>query len=161
MHFLARFRVLTKILGIVAMLTVLLGTVAYLAIAALAAQNDNAEKMAAAAKRSLMAARANQSVIALNRAEFRGALDPSNENRSAAQEVIVEQLKLFHERMEEVRKTPDSQAQAMLSGVDEAFSAYEQSLKATMAAAEAASTAKITDSAEKLLDVTRRSSAAA
>jgi len=43
MHFLARFRVLTKILGIVAMLTVLLGTVAYLAIAALAAQNDNAE----------------------------------------------------------------------------------------------------------------------
>jgi methyl-accepting chemotaxis protein len=161
MHFLARFRVLTKILGIVAMLTVLLGTVAYLAIAALAAQNDNAEKMAAAAKRSLIAARANQNVIALNRAEFRGALDPSNENRSAAQEVIVEQLKLFHERMEEVRKTPDSQAQAMLSGVDEAFSAYEQSLKATMAAAEAASTAKVTDSAEKLLDVTRRSSAAA
>jgi methyl-accepting chemotaxis protein len=161
MHFLGRFRVLTKILAIVGMLALLMGTVAYIGIAALAAQNSNAEMMVAAAKRSLLAARANQNVIALNRAEFRSALDPRDENRKAAHEVIEQQLAQFHERMAEVRKTPDSQAQAMLPGVEEAFAAYEQSLRTTMSATEAAASGKITEAAQKLSDVAMKSRAAA
>jgi len=161
MQFLGRFRILTKILAIVGLLAVLMGTVAYVAISALAAQNSNAEMMAAAAKRSLLAARANQNVLALNRAEFRSALDPRDENRRAAREVIDQQLSQFRERLAEVRKTPDSQAQAMLAGVEEAFAAYEQSLKATMSATEVAASGNITDSAQKLVDITMKSRVAA
>jgi methyl-accepting chemotaxis protein len=47
--------------------------------------------MSASAHRALLAARANQNVIAMNRAEFRSALDPRDENRLAAQDVIREQ----------------------------------------------------------------------
>jgi methyl-accepting chemotaxis protein len=161
MHFLGRFRTLTKILAIVGLLAVLMADVAYIAISALAEQNYNAEKMALAAQRSLSAARANQSVLAISRAEFRSALDPRDENRNAARKVIDEQLGMFRERMEDVRKTPDGQALAMLPGVEEAFAAYQQSLKATQSAAAEAAAEKITDSADKLRAIVMKSRAAA
>ncbi len=159
MHFLGRFRVLTKILAIVTMLAALMGGGSFVAIQALSLQNANAEKMALAAKRSLFAARANQSLVALNRAEYRSALDPSDSNRLAAQKIIEEQLAAFRQRLDEVRKTPDQQALAMLPAVQDAFSAYEKSLKATISAAEAAASEKVTTSAQALLATVTKSRA--
>ena len=161
MNFLGRFRVLTKIVAIVSLLAALTATVAYIAVSALATMNSNAESMAKAGNRALVAARANQNVIALNRAEFRAALDPRDDNRNFTQKIIEEQLKQFNERMEDIRKTPDEQARAMLPAVQEAFTAYQQTLKETMAATAAAASGKITDSAQKLLDVTVKSREAA
>jgi methyl-accepting chemotaxis protein len=157
MQFLGRFRVLTKILAIVAMLAALMGGGSFVAIRALSTQNYNAEKMTLAAKRSLLAARANQDVIALNRAEYRSALDPSDANRLAAQRVIEEQLTAFRERFDEIKKTADQQVQAMLPAVQGTLAAYEDSLKATKAAAEAASAEKITTSAQALLATVMKS----
>jgi methyl-accepting chemotaxis protein len=161
MHFLGRFRVLTKILAIVILLSALMGGGSLIAIHALSLQNYNAEKMALAAKRSLFAARANQSLIALNRAEYRSALDPSDTNRLATQKVIEEQLTAFRQRLDEVRKTVDPEVQAMLPEVQNAFAAYEKSLKATMSAAEAAASDKITASAQALLSTVMKSRAIA
>ncbi|MGA2998357.1 methyl-accepting chemotaxis protein [Bradyrhizobium sp.] len=161
MHFLGRFRVLPKILAIVLLLAALMGGGSFVAIRALSSQNSNAEIMALAAKRSLFAARANQSLIATNRAEYRSALDPSDSNRQADQKVIEEQMASFRQRLEEVRKTPDQQAQAMLPAVQDAFSAYEKSLKATMSAVETASSEKITTSAQALLATVMKSRAIA
>jgi methyl-accepting chemotaxis protein len=151
MHFLGRFRILPKILAIVTVLSALMGGGSFVAIHALSMQNYNAEKMALAAKRSLVAARANQSIIALNRAEYRSALDPTDANRMAAQKVIDEQLAAFHQRLDEVKKTTDPEVQAMLPEVQNAFSAYEKSLKTTMSAVEAAASEKVTTSAQSLL----------
>jgi methyl-accepting chemotaxis protein len=153
MHFLGRFRILTKILFVVGVLAALIAGVAYIAIDALAIQNDNAKKLTWAATRTLLAARANQNVIAMNRAEYRIALDPRDENRGAAQKVIEEQLKEFRERMDEVKKTPDRQAQAMLPELNEAFSNYERSLVTTGVAAKAAATLETADTAAKLLAI--------
>jgi methyl-accepting chemotaxis protein len=161
MRFLGRFRVLTKILAIVILLAALMGGGSFVAIRALSSQNSNAEIMALAAKRSLFAARANQSLIALNRAEYRSALDPSDSNRLAAQKVIEEQMAAFRQRLEEIKKTPDQQALAMLPAVQDAFSAYEKSLKATMSAVETASSEKITTSAQVLLATVMKSRAIA
>ena len=161
MHFLGRFRVLTKILAIVILLSALMGGGSFIAIQALSSQNANAEKMALAAKRSLVAARANQNLITLNRAEYRSALDPSDANRLAAQKVIDENLKLIRERLDEVKKTPDQQALAMLPAVQDAFTAYEKSLKATMSAVEAAASDKVTASAQALLATVMKSRAIA
>jgi methyl-accepting chemotaxis protein len=161
MHFLGRFRVLTKIVAIVSLLGALTAAVAYIAVTALAAMNSNAESMAMAGDRALVAARASQDVIALNRAEFRAALDPRDENRNFAQKIIDDQLKLFTQRLEDLKKSPDAQVQALLPAVQQSFASYQQTLKATMAATNAAASDKITDSAQKLLEVTVKSRAAA
>ena len=82
MSFLARFRILTKILAIVVVMAAVAAGISFLGIHALASLNDGADNMKFAAQRALDAARANQNVIALNRAEFRVALDPTAENRA-------------------------------------------------------------------------------
>src|SRR4051794_40003697 len=102
MSLLARFRILTKILSIVLLLSAVAGGIAYYGIQALSSLNDGANNMQAAATRSLAAARMNQNVLALNRAEFRAALDPRAENRIEARKVVDDQLKQFTERFEQV-----------------------------------------------------------
>jgi methyl-accepting chemotaxis protein len=161
MHFLGRFRILTKILAIVILLSGVAGMMAYLGISALADLSEKADVMSSAARRALLAARANQSVIALNRAEFRSALDPRDENRLAAREVIETQLKLYQEHFDEVSKTVDEKAKAMLPDVREAFTAYKTQLNSTLAAIEAEKSSKLSDSADRLRDTAMKSRGAA
>ena len=150
MSLMGRFRILPKILAIILLLAGALALTAYVAISALRAQNENAEIMTSAAKRALMAVRASQNIIAMNSAEFRSALDPRDENRLDARKEIEEQFKQFHERFEVVTKTRDAEAQALLPAVREALATYEQDLKTTLAAIDAASSAKLTETAERL-----------
>ncbi|MFX9915813.1 hypothetical protein ABTP64_18565, partial [Acinetobacter baumannii] len=84
MKFLGRFRILSKILGIVFLLCGIAAAIAWIGVSALGELSEKADIMSTSAKRALLAARANQNVIALNRAEFRSALDPRDDNRLAA-----------------------------------------------------------------------------
>ncbi|MCK1737818.1 HAMP domain-containing protein [Bradyrhizobium sp. 138] len=161
MHFLGRFRILTKILGIVALLCAISASIAYIGVSALADLNDKADVMSTAARRALLAARANQNVIALNRAEFRSALDPRDDNRLSAREVIDTQLKQYQERFDQVSGTLDEQAKAMLPAVREAFSVYKSQLDTTLTVVEGEKSAKLSDSADKLRDTAMKSRAAA
>jgi methyl-accepting chemotaxis protein len=161
MDFLGRVRILTKILVIVFLLSGIGAALAFIGVAALGQLSAKAELMSAASQRALLAARANQNVIALNRAEFRSALDPRDENRLAARQVIDEQLKQYQERFDEVSRTPDEQALAMLPAAREAFAAYKSQLDATLKAIEAERSSKLSDSADKLRDVALKSRAAA
>lgn len=161
MHFLGRFRILTKILGIVALLCVIAASIAYIGVSALADLNGKADAMSSAARRALLAARANQNVIALNRAEFRSALDPRDENRLSAREVIDTQLKQYQERFDQVTGTLDEQARAMLPAVREAFSAYKSQLETTLTVIDGERSTKLSDSADKLRDTAMKSRAAA
>jgi methyl-accepting chemotaxis protein len=161
MHFLGRFRVLTKILSIVGLLTGISAVMADVGISALGDLSEKANVMSVSANRALLAARANQNVIALNRAEFRSALDPRDENRLAAREVIEAQLKQYDERFKEVSNTGDEHAKAMLPAVREAFAAYKTQLNSTLAAVDAEKSAKLSDSADRLRETTMKSRAAA
>ncbi|MDA9493749.1 methyl-accepting chemotaxis protein [Bradyrhizobium sp. CCBAU 11361] len=161
MHFLGRFRILSKILGIVVLLCGIGAAIAWLGVSALSDLSEKAGVMSTAAKRALLAARANQNVIALNRAEFRSALDPRDDNRLAARDVINAQLKQYQERFDEVSQTPDEKAKTLLPGVREAFSAYKSQMDTTLAAVDAEKSAKLSDSADKLRDTAMKSRAAA
>ena len=161
MHFLGRFRILSKILGIVVLLCGIGAAIAWIGVSALSDLSEKADVMSTAAKRALLAARANQNVIALNRAEFRSALDPRDDNRLAARDVINAQLKQYQERFDEVSQTPDEKAKAMLPGVREAFSAYKIQMDTTLAAVDAEKSAKLSDSADKLRDTAMKSRTAA
>ena len=160
MHFLGRFRILTKVLAIVILLSGIAATIAYVGVSALGQLSEKADLMSSAARRALLAARANQNVIALNRAEFRSALDPRDENRLAAREVIQAQLKQYQERFDQVSQTVDDQAKAMLPAAREAFAAYQTELNATLAAIDAEKSSKLSESAEKLRDRAMKSRAA-
>jgi methyl-accepting chemotaxis protein len=157
MHFLGRFRILTKILSIVILLSGIAGLMAYLGISALGDLSEKADLMSSAARRALVAARANQNVLALNRAEFRSALDPRDENRLAAREVIETELKQYQERFEEVSKTVDEKAKAMLPGVREAFAAYKSQMDATLAAIDAEKSTPLSQSADRLRETAMKS----
>jgi methyl-accepting chemotaxis protein len=152
MSFMGRFRILPKILAIIVLLAGALALTASIAISALRMQNENAEVMTSAGKRALLATRANNNILSISRAEYRSALDPRDENRLAARKVIDEQLREFGDRLETMGKTSDAQAQALMPGVREAFSNYQQALTQTLSAVDAASSAKVTDTAEKLRD---------
>jgi methyl-accepting chemotaxis protein len=161
MAMLARFSILTKVLAIVVLLSGIAAGMAWLGISALGQLNENAEHMAASANRALLAARANQNVIALNRAEFRSALDPRDENRLAARQVIDAQLREYQERFDQVSQTPDEQAKALLPAAREAFGAYRSQLDATLSAIEGQKGATLTESAGLLRDTAMKSRAAA
>ncbi|UPT85604.1 methyl-accepting chemotaxis protein [Bradyrhizobium barranii subsp. apii] len=161
MHFLGRFRILSKILGIVLLLCGIGAAIAWIGVSALSDLSEKADVMSTAVKRALLAARANQNVIALNRAEFRSALDPRDDNRLAARDVINAQLKQYQERFDEVSQTPDEKAKTLLPGVREAFSAYKSQMDTTLAAVDAEKSAKLSDSADKLRDIAMKSRTAA
>lgn len=161
MHLLGRFRILPKILAIVVMLATMMAALSYIAITALAVQNENAERMAAGAKRTLEAARARQRVLALNRAEFQRALDPTSQDPKAARKAADEMLAQFRDLMNSVGKTGDSKVQAMLPGVQESLASYERLLNETISSTDAASSQKVTESAAKLRLTIQKSEAAA
>ncbi|OKO83186.1 chemotaxis protein [Bradyrhizobium sp. NAS80.1] len=161
MNFLGRFRILSKILGNVVLLCGIGAAIAWIGVSALSDLSEKADVMSTAARRALFAARANQNVIALNRAEFRSALDPRDDNRLAAREIINNQLKQYQERFDEVSQTPDEKAKALLPGVRDAFAAYKSQMDATLAAVEAEKSSKLSESADKLRDTAMKSRVAA
>ena len=107
MSFLARFRALTKILAVVMLLALLAVGITWLGVSAMSSLNDGAANMCSAAKRALVATRAAQAVLVLNRSEFAVALDPSDQNRTEMKKAIEAQLKNFQERIEDTGKTRD------------------------------------------------------
>jgi methyl-accepting chemotaxis protein len=159
--FMGRFRILTKVLAIVLMLSCVAATMAWLGISALGDLSEKADLMSVAARRALLAARANQNVLALNRAEFRSALDPSDENRLAARELIQAQLKQYDERFALVSETVDEKAKAMLPEVKDAFGAYKAQLDKTLAAIDTEKSDNISESAARLRDAALKSRTAA
>src|SRR5689334_9376637 len=161
MLFLARFRILPKILAIILFMAAIASGIAWVGSSALSELNGNADNMAAAAKRSLEAARASQNVLAMNRAEFRSALDPRPENREAARKVIQDNLKHFEEAVTDLSKNRNEKVRAMIPEVKTAFGAYQKTLENTLRLVDAASDAQLSDVTLKLRDAAMASRGAA
>src|SRR5262245_35556737 len=128
MALLARFQVLTKIIAVVMLLSALAAGITWLGVHALSKVNAEATEMSSAAQRALIATRATQAVLVLNRTEYAAALDPTPENRTEMYKAIEAQLKNFQERIDETGKTPDEKARSMMPAVKEAFAAYKKGL---------------------------------
>src|SRR5581483_8152874 len=152
MSFLSGFRVLTKILGVVFLLAAVAAGITYYGIEALAQLNRGAGNMEAAARRSLTAARMNQNVLAMSRAEFRVALDPRKENAAAARKLADEQIAQFGTYLEEISNLRDEQAMHLVPAVKTAFAEYRRSLEGTFSKAEAAKNMEVSRLSEELRD---------
>ena len=161
MSFLARFRVLTKIISIVMLMAAIAAGISWLGVHALGSLNDGADEMSRASRRALTAARANQNVLVLSRSEFRAVLDPRQENRQQVRTIVDEQLKQLNDRIEDIGKTRDEQARALLPAVKESWSAYQQSMENTYRLLDGVKDAKLDEITERLHGAAMNSQAAA
>jgi methyl-accepting chemotaxis protein len=161
MSFLARFKVLTKILAIVAFMAAIAICLGWLGISSLAKLDDGSGEIGRASKRALTGARANQNVLALNRAEFRIALDPRPEKVVEGKQAIEEQLKTFEERLENLGQTRDDRARAMLPAVKAALAEYKTAMEETLRLASLAKEVHMDEQTLRLHDAAAKSMAAA
>ncbi len=161
MSFLSRFRILTKILAIIVFMGCVASAIAFVGSNALKTLNDNADKMGGAARRSLEAARASQNLLTVNRAEFRSALDPRTENRNAARKVIEESIKQFETRVDDVAKSRDEKARAMVPEVKAALAVYQKDLANTLRLVDGVKDFQMNETTEKLRDAAMASRGAA
>ena len=152
MSCLARFRVLTKILAVIILMSGIAAGMSWLGIHALSSLNDGADNMNVAARRTMKGARANQNVIAISRAEFSLALDPSPENRAEIRKIIDAEMKLYRERIEDVGTTRDEQARAMMPAVHEAMAAYTKDIEDMLRLADGAKDVQLSDQPQRLRD---------
>ena len=137
------------------------GAIAFVGSTALKTLNENADNMGAAARRSLEAARANQNVLAMNRAEFRSALDPRSENSGAARKVIEESVKQFEQRIEDLSKTRDEKARALVPEIKTAYAAYQKEMQNTLRLVDGVKDFQMAEATEKLRDAAMASRGAA
>ncbi|MDE2600861.1 MAG: methyl-accepting chemotaxis protein [Bradyrhizobium sp.] len=161
MSFLSRFRILTKILAIIVVMGGMAAAITFVGSNALRSVSVNADNMGVAAQRSLMAARARQNVLAISRAEFRSALDPRPENRSVARKIIEDNVKQFESRIDDLEKSKDERAQAMMPAVKAAFAAYQKDMENTLRLVDAVKDIQLSDTTIQLRDAVLKSRASA
>jgi methyl-accepting chemotaxis protein len=160
MPFLARFKVLTKILAIVVFMAAIAAGLSWLGIHSLQRLNSGAEDMSRSSKRALTGARAAQNTLAVNRAEFSIVLDSRPENVVEGKKVILEQMKAFDERLENLSATRDEQAKAMMPGVKVMLAEYKKALAETLHLVDTAKEPQLSEQALRLRDAVIKSQAA-
>ncbi|HYD31273.1 MAG TPA: methyl-accepting chemotaxis protein [Azospirillaceae bacterium] len=97
--------------------------------------SEGASEVDLAGDEALLGARLNQNVLALNRAEFRLALDPSTETMKAVETFIAGERGVMEKRLVELKATADSRQKEMLDAVERAYKIYMPELNATLATA--------------------------
>jgi methyl-accepting chemotaxis protein len=152
MSFLARFRVLPKILALVALLSAISIGLSWMGISALKSLSDATDRMEASAGRALAAARLNQDILAINRAEYAVGIDPRAENRNAIRKVVDARVEKLKAGLLDVAKSPDKKVQELLETVKDAWTKYQPELEGTFKAAEGVKDFQMTEEMTRLRD---------
>jgi methyl-accepting chemotaxis protein len=161
MSFLAHFRVLTKLIAVVVLLSAVTVGIIWLGVSSLGSLNAGTDEMSRASKRALVAARATQNVLLLNRVEFQLVLDPRSENRAVAHKVLDQNMKDLLSHIEEISQTRDELAKNMVPVVREALAVYQRELDATFSVIDSVGNVQTSDQTEKLRNTAIKSRAVA
>jgi len=132
---LANWKIAHKLFLLIGILTLVTAIVSLTGINGINVLDHAADEMELSGGEALLGARANQNVIALNRAEFRIAADPSPEQVREVEGVIAEQKQQLQQRLAELKSTADDQQAELLRAVERAYNAYLPELEDTMRAA--------------------------
>jgi methyl-accepting chemotaxis protein len=152
MSFLSRFKVLTKILAVIALMSAVAAGIAALGINSLGSLNKATDVMEAAAGHALTAARIYQNVVAINRAEYGVGVDPRAENRAEMRRYVDEQIKQLDQRLADVSRTDDAATLKLVAEVKDLWTSYQKEIKDTFAVAEAVKSFQMTAEMERLRD---------
>ncbi|MFM2044348.1 MAG: hypothetical protein RLY86_2924, partial [Pseudomonadota bacterium] len=163
---LSRIKILHKLLLLVGLLTLVTAIVAAVGLIGLDRLSKATNLIDAAGNLSLTAARANQNVIALNRAEFRMAADPSADQLRDVRAAVEEERARYTDRIARLRAgldaADDREGKALLEQAEAGYRAYMVELDDTLQVAEAASAEVVlSDAQARIRDSALRSRAAA
>ncbi|WP_146144798.1 methyl-accepting chemotaxis protein [Phreatobacter cathodiphilus] len=131
MTFLSNLRILTKILSVIAILSIVSAAIAFVGARSLGSLNDATDVMESAADNALLAARMNANVLAMNRAEVDISADARADNVRAARAAVEEEMKAYRERRARIERSLPAEMRPKLAEIDAAFADYERELRDT------------------------------
>jgi methyl-accepting chemotaxis protein len=129
---LSNWKILYKLLLLVCAMAVIIAIVAATGITHLRGTTAATHEIAGDGKLALIAARMNQNVLYLNRAEFRLVANPTPETLQQVTDVIEQHKKLLHERLELSKQSADTEEIAKLSAIEAKVATYLQGLQGTL-----------------------------
>lgn len=138
MSILANFRILTKILAVILLLSTVAIGITILGVTSLKSISDSTDRIEFIGGQALRAQYLSGNLIAMNRAEMLVASDPRPENRKAAREALESEQKRFQGRIDEMMKIAQRPAvKAKLAEVAGIWTTYQREAQLTFKAAEA------------------------
>ncbi len=152
MSFLGKFRVLTKVLGVVFVLSCVAIGIAVLGITSLNQIGEQSSLVERTGNEALLS-RMNTNILAINRAQFLLASDPRPDTKRDSRAAIDAEIKLFRERIGALQKevtTPESKQR--LAEIEKAVSDYTRQLEAVYQAADGVKDFQMTQELGKLHD---------
>jgi methyl-accepting chemotaxis protein len=151
MSFLARFRILTKIIAVVALLSAVAIGITFLGITSLNQISEQTDLVAKTGNEALLLRGINSNVLAVNRAEFLIASDPSAETKTAAKAQIDTELKTLNARIAQLKTLLTSaDSKQRLADIEKETSGYIRELNVVYQAADAVKDFKMTQELEQL-----------
>ncbi|MDG3440901.1 methyl-accepting chemotaxis protein [Nitrospirillum amazonense] len=134
---LSNIRIVHKILIIVGLLSAILIYVGYTGYHSAVTLGMAGQDIDDADGQALRASRMNNTLLALNRSQYRMGLDASQESMAVVEKSVAESRALFERSLDDLRSSADSQEQEMLRGVADGYAAFMTSLETTMQKARA------------------------
>ncbi|WP_439541533.1 methyl-accepting chemotaxis protein [Hyphomicrobium sp.] len=135
MAFLSQFRVLTKIFAVIGVMAAVAITITYFGTTSLGSLNAATDLMEKKAGGALLAARLTRDAIALNRAEYMLAANPTPSTRTEVRKAVDADLKQFNEKFDKVKQRTSEKDAAHIAAIEAAFAAYKTELNDTFAVA--------------------------
>lgn len=145
MSLLSRFKILTKILAVIGLLSAVAIGITALSISGMKTLADLTTKIDNVSDQAFNAARAVQNLIALSRAEFRIVSDPSPQRRPEIQKDIDAEKKHFEARMKAVLEKADDTNKAMAQAILGVYAEYLREFETTVKVADQIKNVQLTD----------------
>jgi methyl-accepting chemotaxis protein len=136
MSLLSRFRILTKILAVIGLLSAVAIGITALSISGMKTLAELTDAVDNVADQAFNAARGVQNLIALSRAEFRVVSDPSPERRPEIQKDIDTEKQHFESRFKLVMDKADGETKKMAEAMLAVWADYQRELDSTLKAAD-------------------------
>ena len=127
---LQNWKFLYKLLLLVATMSTVIAIVAVVGIFGIRTIDNETDQVAAAGRDSELGAKIGQNVIALSRAEFSAAADPSSASLADISSVVSEQRLQWTDLFDEARKTADDAQMKKLDAVEAEAKSYFAGLDA-------------------------------
>jgi methyl-accepting chemotaxis protein len=154
MSLLSRFRILTKIIAVVAVLAAVSGAIAALAITSLRQIGERASVMAEASSDAILLMRLNAMILSINRGELQLASDSRPESRKAAHTGIDGSIKNFNTWLGQLKAKPLEPAlMAQIDEMAKGWATYSGGLADIYKAADAVQSVDMSKAQEQLANV--------
>ncbi len=138
MSLLSRFRVLTKILMVIGLLSACAIGITYLGVSSLRLLNNTTDAMERQTRLALDAARINQEILQMNRGEYRIGAEPTQQRREEVGRNLEARKREIEERLAKLKDTAlTAGTQKRIADVAEAYERYKREVADTFRAAEA------------------------